>query len=119
MPTERGDRQGAIHEHGNRRAGGRRSHSPSRAAARATAAVAQLVRRARGEGPARFRAAFAGYMLDAFDLIVLTLSLAAIGTTFGVGTGATGALSTVTLSARRSAGSSAACSPTGSAARGR
>src|SRR5436189_294861 len=46
-----------------------------------------------------FRAAFAGYMLDAFDLIVLTLSLTAIGTTFGVGTGATGALSTVTLSA--------------------
>src|SRR3954462_11856509 len=46
-----------------------------------------------------FRAAFAGYMLDAFDLIVLTLSLAAIGTTFNVGTGATGALSTVTLSA--------------------
>jgi MFS family permease len=45
-----------------------------------------------------FRAAFAGYMLDAFDLIVLTLSLAAIGTTFSVGTGATGALSTVTLS---------------------
>ena len=38
-------------------------------------------------------------MLDAFDLIVLTLSLAAIGPTFGVGTGATGALSTVTLSA--------------------
>jgi MFS family permease len=46
-----------------------------------------------------FRAAFAGYMLDAFDLIVLTLSLTAIGATFGVGTGATGALSTVTLSA--------------------
>src|SRR3954463_2879661 len=46
-----------------------------------------------------FRAAFAGYMLDAFDLIVLTLSLTAIGTTFDVGTGATGALSTVTLSA--------------------
>src|SRR3954463_16592838 len=45
-----------------------------------------------------FRAAFAGYMLDAFDLIVLTLSLTAIGTTFSVGTGATGALSTVTLS---------------------
>ena len=45
------------------------------------------------------RAAFAGYMLDAFDLIVLTLSLTAIGATFGVGTGATGALSTVTLSA--------------------
>jgi MFS family permease len=38
-------------------------------------------------------------MLDAFDLIVLTLSLTAIGTTFSVGTGATGALSTVTLSA--------------------
>jgi MFS family permease len=38
-------------------------------------------------------------MLDAFDLIVLTLSLTAIGTTFNVGTGATGALSTVTLSA--------------------
>src|SRR3954470_12927946 len=51
------------------------------------------------EGRRAFRAAFAGYMLDAFDLIVLTLSLAAIGTTFGVGTGATGALSTVTLSA--------------------
>src|SRR3954449_11021927 len=46
-----------------------------------------------------FRAAFAGYMLDAFDLIVLTLSLSAIGTTFHVGTGATGAMSTVTLSA--------------------
>src|SRR3954467_3932465 len=51
------------------------------------------------EGPRPFRAAFAGYMLDAFDLIVLTLSLSAIGTTFNVGTGATGALSTVTLSA--------------------
>ena len=38
-------------------------------------------------------------MLDAFDLIVLTLSLTAIGATFNVGTGATGALSTVTLSA--------------------
>jgi MFS family permease len=50
-------------------------------------------------GRRAFRAAFAGYMLDAFDLIVLTLSLTAIGTTFGVGTGATGALSTVTLSA--------------------
>src|SRR3954453_4659495 len=50
-------------------------------------------------GRRAFRAAFAGYMLDALDLIVLTLSLAAIGTTFGVGTGATGALSTVTLSA--------------------
>jgi MFS family permease len=51
------------------------------------------------EGRRAFRAAFAGYMLDAFDLIVLTLSLTAIGTTFDVGTGATGALSTVTLSA--------------------
>src|SRR4051812_24150030 len=50
-------------------------------------------------GRRAFRAAFAGYMLDAFDLIVLTLSLTAIGTTFDVGTGATGALSTVTLSA--------------------
>jgi MFS family permease len=50
-------------------------------------------------GRRAFRAAFAGYMLDAFDLIVLTLSLSAIGATFGVGTGATGALSTVTLSA--------------------
>src|SRR3954468_4973834 len=51
------------------------------------------------EGRRAFRAAYAGYMLDAFDLIVLTLSLSAIGATFGVGTGATGALSTVTLSA--------------------
>jgi MFS family permease len=50
-------------------------------------------------GRRAFRAAYAGYMLDAFDLIVLTLSLTAIGTTFNVGTGATGALSTVTLSA--------------------
>src|SRR3954447_26253459 len=50
-------------------------------------------------GRRAFRAAYAGYMLDAFDLIVLTLSLSAIGTTFSVGTGATGALSTVTLSA--------------------
>src|SRR4051812_39272206 len=50
-------------------------------------------------GRRAFRAAFAGYMLDAFDLIVLTLSLTAIGVTFDVGTGATGALSTVTLSA--------------------
>src|SRR6478735_1913236 len=51
------------------------------------------------KGRRAFRAAFAGYMLDAFDLIVLTLSLTAIGVTFDVGTGATGALSTVTLSA--------------------
>src|SRR3954470_2262611 len=50
-------------------------------------------------GRRAFRAAFAGYMLDAFDLIVLTLSLSAIGSTFGVGKGATGALATVTLSA--------------------
>src|SRR4051794_13257440 len=51
------------------------------------------------QGRRAFRAAFAGYMLDAFDLVVLTLSLSAIGATFDVGTGATGALSTVTLSA--------------------
>src|SRR3954467_8635407 len=50
-------------------------------------------------GRRAFRAACAGYMLDAFDLIVLTLSLSAIGATFSVGTGAPGALSTVTLSA--------------------
>jgi MFS family permease len=50
-------------------------------------------------GRRAFKAAFAGYTLDAFDLIVLTLSLTAIGATFEVGTGATGALSTVTLSA--------------------
>jgi hypothetical protein len=49
------------------------------------------------KGRRAFRAAYAGYMLDAFDLIVLTLSLTAIGATFNVGTGATGALSTVTL----------------------
>src|SRR5215207_9361961 len=51
------------------------------------------------DGRRAFKAAFAGFSLDAFDLIVLTLSLAAIGATFNVGTGATGALSTVTLSA--------------------
>jgi MFS family permease len=51
------------------------------------------------KGRKAFKAAFAGFGLDAFDLIILTLSLAAIGTTFGVGTGATGALATVTLSA--------------------
>ncbi|MEO8689185.1 MAG: MFS transporter [Solirubrobacteraceae bacterium] len=50
-------------------------------------------------GQKAFKAAFAGYTLDAFDLIILTLSLAAIGSTFGVGKGATGALATVTLSA--------------------
>jgi MFS family permease len=73
-----------------------------------TPASAARAREARGEswfaalgvkGRRAFRAAFAGYMLDAFDLIVLTLSLTAIGATFNVGTGATGALSTVTLSA--------------------
>src|SRR3954466_12656050 len=51
------------------------------------------------KGRRAFRAAYAGYMLDAFDLIVLTLSLTAIGATFDVGTGATGALSTANLSA--------------------
>src|SRR3954453_17109433 len=51
------------------------------------------------EGRRAFRAAFAGYMLDAFDLIVLTLSLSAIGTTFGVGTARPGAFSPVPLSA--------------------
>jgi MFS family permease len=50
-------------------------------------------------GQRAFAAAFSGYALDAFDLIILTLSLTAIGATFGVGTGATGALATVTLSA--------------------
>ena len=50
-------------------------------------------------GRRAFAAAFSGYALDAFDLIILTLSLSAIGATFGVGTGATGVLSTVTLSA--------------------
>jgi MFS family permease len=52
-----------------------------------------------GRGQKAFKAAFAGYSLDAFDLIILTLTLAAIGTTFDVGKGATGALATVTLSA--------------------
>jgi MFS family permease len=50
-------------------------------------------------GRRAFAAAFAGYTLDAFDLIILTLSLTAIGATFGVSTGQTGLLSTVTLSA--------------------
>ena len=50
-------------------------------------------------GRKAFKAAFAGYSLDAFDLIILTLTLAAIGSTFDVGKGATGALATVTLSA--------------------
>jgi len=50
-------------------------------------------------GKRAFRASFAGFSLDAFDLIILTLSLTAIGATFDVGTGATGALSTVNLAA--------------------
>jgi MFS family permease len=50
-------------------------------------------------GRKAFKAAFAGFALDGFDLIILTLSLAAIGTTFGVSKGATGTLATVTLSA--------------------
>jgi MFS family permease len=57
-----------------------------------------------GRGQKAFKAAFAGFSLDAFDLIILTLSLAAIGTTFGVGKGATGALATVTLSASAAGG---------------
>jgi hypothetical protein len=52
-----------------------------------TPAAAARAREARGEswfaalgvkGRRAFRAAFAGYMLDAFDLSVLTLSLTAI-----------------------------------------
>ena len=50
-------------------------------------------------GRRAFGAAFAGYTLDAFDLIILTLSLSAIAATFGVSTAAAGVLSTVTLSA--------------------
>src|SRR3954449_4720952 len=76
------------------------SAGSSKAAARTRAAREQGWFAALGvEGRRAFRAAYAGYMLDAFDLIVLTLSLTAIGATFNVGTGATGALSTVTLSA--------------------
>ena len=56
-------------------------------------------RRSGRAGRKAFKAAFAGYSLDAFDLIILTLTLAAIGSTFDVGKGATGALATVTLSA--------------------
>jgi MFS family permease len=51
------------------------------------------------KGRKAYAAAFAGYALDAFDLIILTLTLSAIATTFGVSTGAAGVLSTVTLSA--------------------
>jgi MFS family permease len=51
------------------------------------------------KGRKAFKAAFAGFALDAFDLIILTLSLVAIGATFDVGKGATGTLATVTLSA--------------------
>ena len=36
-----------------------------------------------GKGQKAFKAAFAGYTLDAFDLIILTLTLSAIGSTFG------------------------------------
>ncbi len=76
------------------------SITAGRAAARSRAYPEASWWAALGEkGRRAFAAAFAGYMLDAFDLIVLTLSLTAIGTTFSVGTGATGALSTVTLSA--------------------
>src|SRR3954453_7233809 len=76
------------------------SAGPSKAAARTREAREEHWFAALGvKGRRAFRAAYAGYMLDAFDLIVLTLSLTAIGATFNVGTGATGALSTVTLSA--------------------
>jgi MFS family permease len=76
------------------------SAGPSKAAARTREAREDHWFAALGvKGRRAFRAAYAGYMLDAFDLIVLTLSLTAIGATFNVGTGATGALSTVTLSA--------------------
>ncbi len=100
MRTGRGARpKGHSDEHGNsdRReddpAPGRRPEPPrGQPAGSWFAALGDRGRRG-------FRAAFAGYMLDAFDLIVLTLTLTAIGATFGVGTGATGALSTVTLSA--------------------
>ena len=55
-------------------------------------------------GRKAFKAAFAGFSLDAFDLIILTLSLAAIATTFDVSKGATGLLVTVTLSASAAGG---------------
>lgn len=71
-----------------------RADARRRASERGLSWYAELGQR----GRRAFRAAFAGYMLDAFDLIVLTLSLTAIGATFGVSKGATGALSTVTLS---------------------
>jgi MFS family permease len=81
------------------------SISAGRAAARTRGTREQSWFAALGvKGRRAFRAAYAGYMLDAFDLIVLTLSLTAIGATFSVGTGATGALSTVTLSASAAGG---------------
>jgi MFS family permease len=73
-------------------AGGQAARAPSREEGSWYAALGERGRKA-------FRAAFAGFGLDAFDLLALTLSLTAIGATFDVGTGATGALSTVTLSA--------------------
>ena len=78
-----------------------------------------MVGRPRRPRPKAFKAAFAGYSLDAFDLIILTLTLAAIGTTFDVGTGATGALATVTLSASAVGGILGGMLPTASAGRGR
>jgi MFS family permease len=58
-----------------------------------------VVGRPRRKGRKAFAAAFAGFALDAFDLIILTLSLAAIAATLSVSTAAAGVLSTVTLSA--------------------
>ncbi len=51
----------------------------------------------RGNERRAFTASYFGFGLDAFDLILLTLSLTAIGATFGVGPGQTGTLVTVTL----------------------
>ena len=80
--------------------------TPDRTAAARTHTIKPVQREPEGwwsalgdRGQKAFKAAFAGYSLDAFDLIILTLTLAAIGSTFDVGKGATGALATVTLSA--------------------